>query len=314
MSCIDSLPRAILDFEQRKKESIGAAWARFSTLIHTGLDSSLPDSILLHLFCLGIDIKADLCLDTTARGCFTRKPMTEQVKFLENLLESYTSPVMRNKTLQAKVMSSVEEFSLVESKPIASLDSTNEPSPEQRTPNERVIYPLEFPIDFEDYCNTSKYFGHEKLTCPSEEVSPKIEPSKEWLLEVKHSSKAIRILSPSTTMPCSLRGTNIEALYNPIVRTSIMSEFIVKNILGNMPLVPTNKLFKSPLGLIFECCGIVRDVPIEINEIEVHVDFRIYAILDFDLLIGYPSKFFSKRNLLMGTLVKNVGKLLPPLT
>jgi hypothetical protein len=25
MSCIDSLPRAILDFEQRKKESIGAA-------------------------------------------------------------------------------------------------------------------------------------------------------------------------------------------------------------------------------------------------------------------------------------------------
>ena len=29
MSHIDSLPRAILDFEQRKKESIGVAWARF---------------------------------------------------------------------------------------------------------------------------------------------------------------------------------------------------------------------------------------------------------------------------------------------
>jgi hypothetical protein len=94
MSHIDSLPRAILDFEQRK-ESIGAAWARFSMLIHTGLDSSLLDNILLHLFCLGIDIKADLCLDATIGGRFTHKPMTEQVKFLENFLESYTSPAMR---------------------------------------------------------------------------------------------------------------------------------------------------------------------------------------------------------------------------
>ena len=47
MSRIDSLPRVILDFEQREKESIGVAWARFSTLIHAGLDLSLPNSILL---------------------------------------------------------------------------------------------------------------------------------------------------------------------------------------------------------------------------------------------------------------------------
>jgi hypothetical protein len=99
MSRIVSLPRAIFDIEQREKESIGAAWARFSTLIHTVLDSSLPDNILLRLFCLGIDIKADLCLDTTARDRFTHKPMTEQVKFLENFLESYTSPIMRNRML-----------------------------------------------------------------------------------------------------------------------------------------------------------------------------------------------------------------------
>ena len=67
-----------------------------------------------------------------------------------------------------------------------------------------------------------------------------------------------------------------------------MSEFLAKNLLGNIPLVPTNKLVKNPLGLIIECCGIVRDVPIEINETEVHLDFHIFAILDFELLIGYP--------------------------
>jgi hypothetical protein len=44
-------------------------------------------------------------------------------------------------------------------------------------------------------------------------------------------------------MPCSLRETTIDALF--------MLEFLVKNLLGNMPLAPTNKLFKSLLGLFF---------------------------------------------------------------
>ena len=42
-----SLPMVILYFEQYEKESIGAAWARVSALIHADLDLSLPDSILL---------------------------------------------------------------------------------------------------------------------------------------------------------------------------------------------------------------------------------------------------------------------------
>jgi hypothetical protein len=193
-------------------------------------------------------------------------------------------------------MLSVEDSSLVEPKHVPSLDSTNEPSPEPLTPKERVIYPSEFPIKFVDFGNTSKCFGHEKLTCHIEEVPRKIEPSKEWLLEVKRSSEVIQILSPSMTMSCSLRGTNTEALDNPIVETSIMSEFLVKNLLGNMSLVPTNKLFKSPLGLFFECCGIARSVPIIIDEIEVHLDFHIYAILEFELFIGHPlEKLFQEK-------------------
>jgi len=55
-----------------------------------------------------------------------------------------------------------------------------------------------------------------------------------------------------------------------------------------MSLVLTNKLFKSPSGLIFECCGIARAMPVEIDKTEVVLDFHIFAILEFDLLIGYP--------------------------
>jgi hypothetical protein len=101
---------------------------------------------------------------------------------------------------------------------------------------------------------------------------------------------------------------NIEALHNPTVGIRIMSEFLAKNLLGNMTLIPTNKLFKSPLGLFFECCGIAKDVPIIINETKVHLDFHIYAILDFDLLIGCPSEMLFHEKPTHGSLNEEFGK------
>jgi hypothetical protein len=108
-------------------------------------------------------------------------------------------------------MSSFEEPSSTESKLVPSLDLTVEPSPKPQTPKKRILHPSKFIIEFEDFGNTSKHFWHN----PHDEVSPRVEPSKEWLMEVKRSSKTIQILSPSTTIPCSLRETNIEALHNP---------------------------------------------------------------------------------------------------
>ena len=109
-------------------------------------------------------------------------------------------------------------------------------------------------------------------------------------------------------MPCLLKGTSVEALHNPTVKTSIMSEFLAKNLLRNMPLVPTNKLFKSPLGLFFECCGIIRAVPTEINKIEVFIDVHIFAILEFDLLIGCPLEILFQEKPSHGSLDEKFGK------
>ena len=111
------------------------------------------------------------------------------------------------------------------------------------------------------------------------------------------------------TRPCSLRGTNIEALQNPTIGTSILSEFLAKNLFGNMPLVATNKLFKSPSGLIFECCGIVRDVLIEINKTEVQLDFHIFTILEFDILIGYLLENLFQEKSSHESLNKKFGKI-----
>jgi len=102
--------------------------------------------------------------------------MMEQVEFLEHFIAKHTSSIIRTKPLQAKVMSSVEESSLVESKLVPSLGSTYEPSPEPRTSKKTMLHPLEFPIEFKDYGKTSKHSWHN----PHKEVSPKMEPSKEW--------------------------------------------------------------------------------------------------------------------------------------
>ena len=142
-------------------------------------DLSLPDSMLLHLFCSGLDIEAALYLDKTIGGSFIHKTTTKQKKILAHIIEKHTSSVIRTKPLQAKVMSSVEESSLAESKPLPSVDLSHEPSPKPQTLKERLIHPLEFPIKFGDYGNISKYYGHEKLSRPSEQVSYKIEPLKE---------------------------------------------------------------------------------------------------------------------------------------
>ena len=82
----------------------------------------------------------------------------------------------------------------------------------------------------------------------------------------------------------------VEALYDPAPEVCILPECLLDTLVGNKPLTPTDKYFKSPSGLYFECRGIARDVPITVDKIEVHLDLYIYDILYFDLLLGYPPR------------------------
>ena len=52
--------------------------------------------------------------------------------------------------------------------------------------------------------------------------------------------------------------------------------------------MPSGKLLKiCPFGHILECRGVASAMPITIDKIEVNLDFHIFDILDFDLLIGH---------------------------
>ena len=54
-------------------------------------------------------------------------------------------------------------------------------------------------------------------------------------------------------------------------------------------LIPSDTLLKScPSGHILECRGVENVVLLIIDKIEVNLDFHIFDILDFDLLLGSP--------------------------
>ena len=65
---IDYLPTDILDFEQLEKESIGAAWARFSRLLASIPDMSILDEISLNVFYSSLDMENFLELDVASGG------------------------------------------------------------------------------------------------------------------------------------------------------------------------------------------------------------------------------------------------------
>ena len=110
----------------------------------------------------------------------------------------------------------------------------------------------------------------------------------DWSKEAKHASEVIRISPTSATITCSMKGKIVEALHDPTAEVCILPKCLLDTLVGDKPLTPTDKYFKSPSALFFECRGIARDVLITIDKIEVHLDFHIYDILDFDLLLGYP--------------------------
>ena len=76
----------ILAFEQLEKETIGAAWARFSRLLASCPDWSIPDDVSLHIFYTGLDMESADDLNIAAGGLFTHQSQTEGREILDRIL------------------------------------------------------------------------------------------------------------------------------------------------------------------------------------------------------------------------------------
>jgi hypothetical protein len=122
---------------------------------------------------------------------------------------------------------------------------------------------------------------------PPTETSIMDAMEKKWSTGVEHFSEALWICSPSTFLPCSIKGITIEAHLNPSMEVNIMPWHLVYTLLGNMMLRPSDKLLKSCLfGHILKCQGVACAVPLLVDKIKVNLDFHIFDVLDLDLLLG----------------------------
>jgi hypothetical protein len=58
-------------------------------------------------------------------------------------------------------------------------------------------------------------------------------------------------------------------------------------------LVPTKKTLKNAPGSILEGVEVIHDVLLRHDDLEVALDFHIFDVYDFDVLIGHPLRSCS---------------------
>jgi hypothetical protein len=112
--------------------------------------------------------------------------------------------------------------------------------------------------------------------------------SSEWIEEVKLSSEEIQIHTPSLTIQCNIRDDLVDVLYNPTVGANLMSVSFASAYFGNEPLAPTNKSLRvAPCSRLKEC-GILHSATIHHGDVVMALDFHIFDIQGFNIMIGHP--------------------------
>jgi hypothetical protein len=96
-----------------------------------------------------------------------------------------------------------------------------------------------------------------------------------------------------------------------------MSSIFAYDLLKDIPLAPTTKLLKSLSGHIVPSLEIICALPILVNRTKVNLNFYIFDVMEFDLLIGQPIERLiheGKNGKLNIRLEKNLSSLCPSLT
>jgi hypothetical protein len=250
---------------------------------------------------MGLNRKTIKHRNTAAGGWFLHITTEQGRNILMKILDDL--PKEREKLLEKEPQIAEPEFLPEPSQPLAISDP--KPPEEEETPISD--FTLEFEDElFDEYGNTSNYHMMRKpqefINSPSiksldpseEDFFKKITKelvfvlSNEWLEESELSPEIIHLDSSSVTIECQLDKAPFDSFYNLIVGVNIMSATFAQDLLKDMPLAPTTKLLKSLSEHIVLSLGILCALPIFINETQVLLNFYIFYVMEFDLLIGQP--------------------------
>jgi hypothetical protein len=239
-----------------------------------------------------------LQLDIAAGDSFTHKSTEEGEALLSRILEN-TPPL---EPLHVEPMSSHEEVSLAKAEPVSPTQRLS-PEPEGL---EEGFQPSDLPYFeddfFEDYRNTLNYSCQKRPPMLVTPLDPLDEESLretarqltrimsyEWVEEAERSSKEIH----SSTIQCKVGRSWEKVLYNPTVGANLMFTSYALAYLGNEPFAPTNKTLRLAPRSSLEGAGVLHGINLHHDNTILSLDFHVFDIQDFDMLIGHPLENFS---------------------
>ena len=80
----------------------------------------------------------------------------------------------------------------------------------------------------------------------------------------------------------------VDVLYNPIVGANLMSKSFASTYLSDEPFAPTNKSLRIAPCTNLEGLGLLHNVTIYHDKVKMALDFHIFDIKDFNIMIGHP--------------------------
>ena len=86
--------------------------------------------------------------------------------------------------------------------------------------------------------------------------------SSEQLRKMELSSEVLRISSPPSTLPCTIKGSQVDTLYSPTIGANIISSESTFDHLRDEPLVQTDKTFQTPSREVLEAYGILQNMSV----------------------------------------------------
>ena len=80
----------------------------------------------------------------------------------------------------------------------------------------------------------------------------------------------------------------VDVLYSPTIGANLMSVSFASAYFGNEPLAPTNTTFRDKPRSILKGHGIMHNTTIYHDDVVMALDFHVFNIQDFDIMIGHP--------------------------
>lgn len=110
----------------------------------------------------------------------------------------------------------------------------------------------------------------------------------EWVEEAECASKEFDVRSPFTILRAKIHSNWEDVRYNPTVGANIMSASYAKVFLEDLTLTPTTTTLRLEPRKCLEGLGVLHNIYMYHHGTKISLDFHIFDIQEFNVLIGHP--------------------------